>query len=40
LDEAIEANVRHAMAELRAHLRARIQGGIFNMKTGEVTLLP
>jgi len=39
LDEAIEANVRHAMTELRSHLRARIQGGIFNVKTGEVTLL-
>ena len=40
LEEAIEANVRHAMAELRSHLRARIQGGIFNVTSGELTLLP
>ena len=39
LDEAIEANVRHAVMDLRSRLRARIEGGIFNVKTGEVTVL-
>ena len=39
LDEAIEANVRHAVMELRSRLRARVGGGIFNLKTGELTVL-
>jgi carbonic anhydrase len=39
LDEAIEANVRHAVAELRYRLRARIEGGIVDVKTGQVTVL-
>jgi carbonic anhydrase len=40
LDEAIEANVRQAVTDLRSRLRARIEGGIFDVKSGEVRVLP
>jgi carbonic anhydrase len=40
LDEAIEANVRHSVMELRSSLRARIEGGVFDLKTSRLTILP
>ena len=39
LEEAIEANVRFAVLELRTRFRARIEGGIFDVKTGELRVL-
>jgi len=39
LEEAIEANVRASVAELRDRLRVRIVGGIYDLTTGEVRSL-
>ena len=39
LDEAIEANVRHSVTELRGRLRTRGEGGILNLSTSRVSVL-
>ncbi|HEV3026419.1 MAG TPA: carbonic anhydrase [Planctomycetota bacterium] len=39
LDEAIEANVRASVAELRDRLRVRIVGGVYDLATGQVRSL-
>lgn len=39
LEDAIEANVRHAIGELRERLRVRVGGGIYGVGTGRVQLL-
>ena len=39
LEEAIEANVIQSMRELRGRLRARVEGGIYDVVTGQVRML-
>jgi carbonic anhydrase len=39
LDQAIEENVRHAVAELRSRLRARVEGGVLDLATGRLGIL-
>jgi carbonic anhydrase len=39
LNQAIEENVRHAVAELRPLLRARVEGGVLNLSNGWLSIL-
>ena len=39
LNQAIEENVRHAVAELRPRLRARVEGGVLDLSNGGLTIL-
>ena len=39
LDEAIEANVREAVTGLRSRLRARVEGGVYDLAAGRLRML-
>ena len=39
LNQAIEENVRHAVRELRSRLRGRVEGGVLDLSSGELSIL-